>query len=142
MTEFVLEDGVYEMDKRAYDETGLAKTLTTRDESLVKINVVGNLSKTNHKGDNVLGADGLASTLNATNFKHPLKVHEEEYRIRKLTPVECERLQAFPDNYTKFGADGEVISDTQRYKCLGNAVTTAVVTYIINNMFKCGNENY
>ena len=45
-------------------------------------------------------------------------------RIRKLIPTECERLQGFPDNWT----DG--ISDTQRYKCLGNAVTTNVVTAI------------
>lgn len=44
--------------------------------------------------------------------------------IRRLTPVECERLQGFPDNWT------EGISDTQRYKCLGNAVTILVITEI------------
>jgi len=42
-------------------------------------------------------------------------------RIRRLTPTECERLQGFPDGWT------EGISDTQRYKCLGNAVTVNVV---------------
>jgi len=56
-------------------------------------------------------------------------------RVRKLTPTECERLQAFPDGWTETGANGEKISNTQRYKCLGNAVTTKVVTYIINQMF-------
>ena len=45
-------------------------------------------------------------------------------RIRRLTPTECERLQGFPDGWT------EGISDTQRYKCLGNAVTTNVITEI------------
>lgn len=53
--------------------------------------------------------------------------------IRRLTPIECERLQAFPDNWTKYGLfDGKVkeISDTQRYKMMGNAVTTAVITDI------------
>ena len=45
-------------------------------------------------------------------------------KIRRLTPTECERLQGFPDGWT----DG--ISDTQRYKCLGNAVTTNVVQAI------------
>ena len=60
---------------------------------------------------------------------------DEDFRIRKLTPLECERLQAFPDEWTKYGANGEIISDTQRYKCLGNAVTTTVVTYIANTMF-------
>ena len=45
-------------------------------------------------------------------------------RIRRLTPIECERLQGFPDNWTKG------ISDSQRYKCLGNAVTVNVIEAI------------
>jgi len=44
--------------------------------------------------------------------------------IRRLTPVEAERLQGFPDGWT------EGVSDTQRYKCLGNAVTTNVIAEI------------
>lgn len=44
-------------------------------------------------------------------------------RIRKLTPVECERLQGFPDGWTEYGADGRKMSDSARYKALGNAVT-------------------
>lgn len=59
-----------------------------------------------------------------------------DYRIRKLTPRECERLQAFPDDWTRFGKDDELISDTQRYKCCGNAVTTTVVSFMINSMFE------
>ena len=54
--------------------------------------------------------------------------------IRRLTPVECERLQGFPDGWTKYGLfDGKVkeISDTQRYKTLGNAVTTNVIRDIV-----------
>lgn len=46
---------------------------------------------------------------------------ENNKAIRRLTPLECERLQGFPDNWT------EGISDTQRYKCLGNAVSVPVV---------------
>jgi len=57
------------------------------------------------------------------------------YSIRKLTPIECERLQGFPDDWTKYGKDGELISDTQRYKCCGNAVTTNVIAAIVNEMF-------
>ena len=52
------------------------------------------------------------------------------YRIRRLTPIECERLQGFPDNHTSMGNyDGEVkpVSNTQRYKQCGNAVTVDVV---------------
>ncbi len=54
-------------------------------------------------------------------------------RIRRLTPIECERLQGFPDNHTEYGIyDGEVkkMSNTQRYKQCGNAVTTDVVQAI------------
>jgi DNA (cytosine-5)-methyltransferase 1 len=50
--------------------------------------------------------------------------------IRKLTPTECERLQGFPDGWT------EGVSDNQRYKCLGNAVTVNVVEYIVKNLFQ------
>lgn len=49
-------------------------------------------------------------------------------RIRRLTPLECERLQGFEDGYT------EGISDSQRYKCLGNAVTVPVVEHIISHL--------
>lgn len=56
----------------------------------------------------------------------------DNYSIRKLTPIETERLQGFPDCWTEYGADGSLISDTQRYKCCGNAVTTNVVRDIIN----------
>ena len=62
------------------------------------------------------------------------------YNFRRLTPLETERLQGFPDDWTKYGADGEEISDTQRYRCTGNAVTTNVITYIINEMFGGQNE--
>lgn len=59
-------------------------------------------------------------------------------RIRKLTPTECERLQGFPDGWTEYGIDedgNEVeISDTQRYKTLGNAVTVNVVQHIFENL--------
>jgi DNA (cytosine-5)-methyltransferase 1 len=52
---------------------------------------------------------------------------KEDKKIRKLTPVECERLQGFPDGWT------EGISDTQRYKCCGNAVTVPVVQWIASH---------
>ena len=50
-----------------------------------------------------------------------------ERRVRRFTPIECERLQGFEDDWTKYGKDGEIISDTQRYKTLGNAVSVPVV---------------
>jgi DNA (cytosine-5)-methyltransferase 1 len=59
------------------------------------------------------------------------------YRIRRLTPIECERLQGFPDNHTSKGIyDGEIkeMSNTQRYKQCGNAVTVDVVQAIANKL--------
>ena len=56
---------------------------------------------------------------------------EEEGFIRYLTPVECERLMGLPDNYTKYGADGNIILDSARYKALGNAIALPCVEYIM-----------
>lgn len=56
-----------------------------------------------------------------------------EQGIRRLTPTECERLQGFPDGWTEYGQDGGKISDSQRYKCCGNAVTTNVIERIFRN---------
>lgn len=49
-------------------------------------------------------------------------------RVRKLTPIECERLQGLPDNYT------EGVSDTQRYKCCGNAFNVDVIAHILDGI--------
>ena len=67
------------------------------------------------------------------------KVRHEvsELKYRKLTPVECERLQTFPDNYTATGNyDGEEkpVSNTQRYKALGNSWTVDVVAHIFGHL--------
>lgn len=56
-------------------------------------------------------------------------------KIRRLTPLECERLQGFPDNWTAQGTDG-AISDTQRYKMCGNAVTTNVIQAVFERILK------
>tara|TARA_R100001015_G_C4611654_1_gene167066 strand:+ start:408 stop:1334 length:927 start_codon:yes stop_codon:yes gene_type:complete len=56
-------------------------------------------------------------------------------KIRRLTPVECERLQGFPDNWTQKGVNGP-ISDSQRYKMCGNAVTVDVVKEVAKNILK------
>lgn len=52
----------------------------------------------------------------------------EKYNWRKLTPIECERLQTVPDNYT------EGVSNAQRYKMIGNGWTVKVIEYILKNI--------
>ena len=68
---------------------------------------------------------GIAQTLDTGMQQHTL----QNSKIRRLTPTECERLQGFPDGWT------EGLSDTQRYKCLGNAVTTNVVSEVIRSIY-------
>jgi len=64
-----------------------------------------------------------SNCLTASNFDF-LK-YTEDYKIRRLTPIECERLQTVPDNYTKEA------SDTQRYRMLGNGWTVDVIVHIL-----------
>ena len=63
----------------------------------------------------------VANTLDTSMQQHTLTPDKQ---IRRLTPVECERLQGFSDGWTAG------ISDTQRYRCLGNAVTVPVIAGI------------
>jgi DNA (cytosine-5)-methyltransferase 1 len=102
---------------------------------------------TQHKaGDNqpMVADTKRAYALTATDYKRTAKEflnkHKGNYgiiggRIRRLTPVECERLQAFPDNWTQYAANGTLISDTQRYKMCGNAVTTNVIKAVFEQIF-------
>lgn len=71
--------------------------------------------------------DAKAACLTANMYKGvPYGVIKE--KGRKLTEIECERLQTFPDNYT------EGISSSQRYKALGNSWTVDVVSHIFKNL--------
>ena len=68
---------------------------------------------------------------------HDFTLEELKRCIRKVTPLECERLQTLPDNYT------EGISPTQRYKCIGNGWTVNVIAHIfscINNTISYYND--
>lgn len=56
---------------------------------------------------------------------YPIKLSDGNYIIRKLSPIECERLQTLPDNYTAG------ISNAQRYKCLGNGWTAEVIIHLL-----------
>lgn len=62
-------------------------------------------------------------------------VIEQNGKIRRLTPVECERAQMFPDNWTKYGKDNEIISDSQRYHMCGNAVCVSVMRAVFLAFF-------
>ena len=78
--------------------------------------------------------DGRPAILQLNQPTHSNDRVVDQPRIRRLTPVECERLQGFPDNWTKYGINEEPISDTQRYKMCGNAVTTNVIQAVMERL--------
>lgn len=105
---------------------------TTNQKDIVQIN------NPNHSNDRIYSKEGISPTLNTMQGGNR-QPFVSLPKIRRLTPIECERLQGFPDEWTKYGEfDDEVkpISDTQRYKMCGNAVTVNVIEAIITSMFK------
>ena len=61
-------------------------------------------------------------------FHNNFLVHADDLKWRKLTPLECERLQTVPEGYTNH------VSNTQRYKMLGNGWTVDVITAIMKGI--------
>lgn len=90
----------------------------------------GNQLNPNYKSqaNRIHEIDKKAPTIMAGSHGYANGYVNQDGDIRKLTPIECERLQTLPDNYT----DG--VSDTQRYKGLGNGWTVDVVAHILRNM--------
>lgn len=79
--------------------------------------------------------DGITGALTTNTERENLLTNMET--IRRFTPLECERLQGFPDGWTSKGIwDGEAreISDSQRYQLLGNAVSVPVVRAVGENI--------
>lgn len=89
---------------------------------------IDQLNNPKHSNDRVYGTDGVSNTLTAVQKDNMWY----SPKIRRLTPLECERLQGFPDNWT----EGE--SDTQRYKMCGNAVTVNVVEAVMTSLLNRG----
>ena len=108
----------FSQGQRIYSDKGISQTLAGNaggQGGKTGLYATG-ISATYHKGDN-RKSNKSGRTLIVKNNS-----------IRRLTPTECERLQGFPDGWT------EGVSDTQRYKQLGNAVTTNVIEAIIRRM--------
>ena len=92
-----------------------------------KIKVLSNSDRDTYR---IYSTDGVARTLRAGvgGLGKMTGVYKtSDYHYRKLTPTECERLQGFPDGFTSG------VSDTQRYKMLGNAVTVTVIKSIVKS---------
>ena len=81
-------------------------------------------------GRRIKEQDEPAFTLTAQD-RHGVQVGSQ---LRKLTPMECERLQSLPDNWTKWYRDGSLVSDNQRYERCGRAVTVNVIYEIAKRL--------
>ena len=57
-------------------------------------------------------------------------IFEDAYTVRRLTPMECERLQGFPDDYSQIPIKGKPAADGPRYKALGNSMAVPVMRWI------------
>lgn len=127
-------------NNRIYGKEGISPTLNTMQGGMrqpkIAIPVITPNRKEKRQNGRRFKNDGEpAFTLN-TQDQHGVF---DGLKIRRLTPTECERLQGFPDGWTKQGIwKNQIteISDTQRYKCLGNAVTVNVIEEIIKRMFE------
>lgn len=55
---------------------------------------------------------------------------QSRYIVRKLLPIECERLQGFPEDWTAVKINGEIMSDPSRYECIGNSMAVPVMRWL------------
>lgn len=118
---------------RVYSPDGKTPTLSSYSP-LIK---VGHIGKNNAQGNRVYSPEGKTPTLSANGGGLGAKtgLYEVDNVVRKLTPIECERLQSLPDNYTAG------ISNTQRYKCCGNAFNADVVATILASIVNVPADN-
>jgi len=77
-------------------------------------------------GKGYLGSDDVAFTISTTQDQQI----KQAMAVRRLTPVECERLQGFPDRYTDIQPKGKATPDGPRYKALGNSMAVPVMAWI------------
>ena len=105
--------------------------LTTYSQS-ASVVALQQLNKAESQGNRICHSSGVATTLasQAGGLGAKTGLYQIDTQVRRLTPTECERLQGFPDGWTAG------LSDTQRYKTLGNAVTVPVVTAVMNQLVR------
>lgn len=125
---------------KGIDDTGICPTLTTSDRHVVAYNAsgygefkegVGTLKKSRGV------AGGGSETLAVIMERIAAAV---KYRVRRLTPLECERLDGFPDEWTRYGASGKEMSDNARYMALGNSIAVPCAERVFIGIKKAESE--
>jgi len=74
--------------------------------------------------------DGVYRSLRVGRDPSDFVINGTAMIIRRLTPLECERLMGWPDNHTKFNSEGKIVPDTQRYKMCGNGVASPCAKWV------------
>jgi DNA (cytosine-5)-methyltransferase 1 len=102
-----------------------------RGMNLIQVETLNRKQDSYDFNSRVYSDQGIAKTLagEGGNNDNKTGLYKLDNKVRRLTPKECERLQGFPDDWTAY-ADGQKISDTQRYKMCGNAVSVPVVELV------------
>ena len=120
---------------RVYED-GIVPTLTaqmgTGGGNVPYVRPVLDVARTNKSpnGRMIKDDDDPMYTITAQD-RHGVQIGDENgFGIRKLTPLECERLQGLPDGWTEFYEDGTRVPDTQRYERCGRTITIPVVEAI------------
>ena len=110
---------------RVYDERGISPALTRNNSDFI----IKQRSRGKNKGADLT----ICPTISSNAFQENNLLDG----VRRLTEIECERLQGFPDNWTQYGDyNGTIkpIAKTQRYKLIGNAVTVDIVELIAKRL--------
>lgn len=128
---------------RLYDTDGLAPTLQSQSgmSSQKHPFIIQKTQYGKHQQDAFVEKEGIIGAIPAgthASTPHLLKTRDLNNKIRKLMPIECERLMSWKDNWTKYGINekGEKVemSDSQRYRQCGNGVVSNVVKVLIDNL--------
>lgn len=118
-------------DYETWVEGGVVPTLNAFDNGDIRATTVIVLRRREGKpggGKGPLLSNDRSLSLGGVNDQSVFILEQEESIVRRLTPIECERLQGFPDNWT----DSQPL--TQRYKQMGNAVTVPVAKWIFERI--------
>ena len=110
---------------RVFDEKGISPALTRHNSDFI----IKQRSRGKNKGANLK----ICPTISSNAFQENKLLDG----VRRLTEIECERLQGFPDNWTQYGDYNGIIkpiAKTQRYKLIGNAVTVDIVELIAKRL--------
>jgi len=115
----------HDYNRRVYHPDGKAPTLAANSGGNLEPKIMQVPRGKNQGG--IKANDGKVPTISTSAWEQN-NVVTDGLRWRKLTPIECERLQTVPDNYTK------CVSNTQRYRMLGNGWTVDIICHLLEGM--------